>query len=176
MSINLKRPVLSGLHILIVILIAGVLPIFDTGTKKAEANFGASDAREISESLEESISFVQENSLLPVSVSTAVRTEAVPNRRLKIVTVTAYSSTVDQTDADPFITAAGTVVRDGIVATNILPFGTRIKLPELYGERIFVVEDKMHPRNGSSIDIWFSERWQALDFGVKRTYIEILEG
>ena len=180
MSTNLKCPVLSGLNTLIVILIAGVLigalPIFDAGAKKAEANFGASGTREIPEGLEERTFFLQENSLLPVSVSSVVTPDAVPSRQLKIVTVTAYSSTVDQTDSDPFITAAGTTVRDGIVATNVLPFGTKIRLPELYGDQIFVVEDRMHPRNGSQIDIWFPERWQALDFGVKRTYIEILEG
>ena len=180
MSTNLKCPALPGLNTLIVILIAGVLigalPVFDTGVKKAEANFGTFDAREIPEGLEERTFFLQENSLLPVSVSSVVGQDAVSNRQLKIVTVTAYSSTVDQTDADPFITAAGTTVREGIVATNALPFGTKIRLPELYGDQVFVVEDRMHSRKGSQIDIWFPERWQALDFGVKRTYIEILEG
>ena len=38
----------------------------------------------------------------------------------KIVTITAYSSTPDQTDSTPFITAYNTFVRDGIVAANFL--------------------------------------------------------
>ena len=47
------------------------------------------------------------------------------------VIVTGYSSTVAQTDNDPFITASGEIVRDGIVANNLLAFGTQIKLPEI---------------------------------------------
>ena len=39
------------------------------------------------------------------------------------VWLTAYSSSVDETDDTPFITASGKHVRDGIVATNFLPFG-----------------------------------------------------
>ncbi|MBI2643925.1 MAG: 3D domain-containing protein [Candidatus Wildermuthbacteria bacterium] len=91
------------------------------------------------------------------------------------ILVTAYSSTPEQTDDTPFITAAGTMVRDGIVATNMLPLGTRIKLPDLYGERVFVVEDRMHPRKRDQVDIWFPSYGQALQFGVKKSTIEILE-
>src|SRR3990167_5924685 len=82
------------------------------------------------------------------------------------VWLTAYSSSVDETDDTPFITASGKHVRDGIVATNFLPFGTKIKIPSLYGDKIFVVEDRMHPRKKQQIDIWFPERWQAVDFGI----------
>ena len=90
------------------------------------------------------------------------------------VIVTAYSSTIDQTDLDPFVTAAGTIVRDGVVATNILPFGTKIKIPELYGDKVFVVEDRMHWRKGYHIDIWFPSRDEALQFGIKTTDALIL--
>src|SRR3989344_3213041 len=63
-----------------------------------------------------------------------------------ILAATAYSSTPDQTDDTPFITAKGTTVRDGIIAANFLPFGTRIKIPDIYGDKIFVVEDRMNRR------------------------------
>ncbi|HDY68411.1 hypothetical protein LCGC14_1745220 [marine sediment metagenome] len=46
-------------------------------------------------------------------------------------TITGYSSTVDQCDDTPFITASNTRVRDGIVASNEFPFGTRLLLPQL---------------------------------------------
>lgn len=95
-------------------------------------------------------------------------------KRIKVM-ATAYSSTVDQTDSNPFITAAGTHVRDGIVAANFVPLGTEIRLPELFGNRIFVVEDRMHKRKRYQVDIWFPEREQALDFGAKLTIIEVLE-
>ena len=61
-------------------------------------------------------------------------------------TVYAYSSTVGQTDASPFVTASGERVRDGIVANNCLAFGTVVTFPELYGEKPFVVTDRMAPR------------------------------
>lgn len=92
------------------------------------------------------------------------------------VVVTAYSSTPWETWGNPFITAAGTYVKDGIIANNYLPFGTRVRIPEIYGEKIFVVEDRMHSRKGNyHIDIWFPSYCEALNFGVKRTYIEVLE-
>ncbi len=92
------------------------------------------------------------------------------------VVVTAYSSTPWETWGDPFITAAGTHVKDGIVANNYLPFGTRVRIPEIYGERVFVVEDRMHSRKGYyHVDIWFPSYSEALNFGVKKTYIEVLE-
>jgi len=93
----------------------------------------------------------------------------------KSVTVTAYSSTVDQTDSTPFITAAGTDVRDGVVACNFLRFGTRVRFPQLYGDKIFVVEDRMALKNSHKIDIWFTTRDEAKQFGVKYLQVEILE-
>ncbi|NQV00811.1 MAG: 3D domain-containing protein [Parcubacteria group bacterium] len=90
------------------------------------------------------------------------------------VITTAYSSTSDQTDSTPFITASGTNVRDGIVACNFLKFGTRVRFPELYGDKIFIVEDRMAAKNNHKIDIWFSTRWEAKQFGVKQIKVEVL--
>ena len=96
-------------------------------------------------------------------------------KKIKMV-VTAYSSTPEQTDSTPFITASGKNVTDGIVANNMLPFGSKIRIPELYGDKIFVVEDRMHQRKGNyHLDIWFPEYSQAKNFGAKITYIEVLE-
>ena len=90
--------------------------------------------------------------------------------------VTAYSSTPDQTDDTPFITASGKHVEDCIIAINGLKFGTKVRLPELYGEKVFIVEDRMHPRKGKyHADIWFSEYREAKEFGAKVTHVEILE-
>lgn len=91
------------------------------------------------------------------------------------VLVTAYSSTPDQTDSTPFITASGTYVRDGIVACNFLKFGTRVKFPDLYGEKVFIVEDRMARKNSHKIDIWFPTRYEAKQFGVKTLKVEVLE-
>ena len=94
---------------------------------------------------------------------------------LKQVIVTAYSSTRDQTDRSPFITANGTYVYDGVMACNFLPFGTKVKLPEIYGDKIFTVEDRMARKNSHKMDIWMPSYSAAMQFGVKRLAIEILE-
>lgn len=88
--------------------------------------------------------------------------------------VTAYSSTHDQTDGDPFRTAFGTQVEDGIIAANFLSFGTRVRFPEIYGNKVFRVEDRMHPRFWYRADIWFPTREEAENFGVKWLKMEIL--
>ncbi len=90
------------------------------------------------------------------------------------VVVTAYSSTPGQTDDTPFITASGSYVRSGVVAANFLPLGTKIKLPEIFGDRIFVVEDRTHEKYSDRVDIWFSSTAEAIKFGSKVSRIEIL--
>lgn len=90
--------------------------------------------------------------------------------------ITAYSSTPEETDDTPFITASGSYVKDGIVANNFLPFGTKIRIPDIYGDKIFVVEDRMNWRKSDyNLDVWFPAHNLAENFGVKRTYVEILE-
>jgi len=96
-------------------------------------------------------------------------------KTIKVV-VSAYSSTPDQTDDTPFITANGGYVGDGVVANNMLPFGTKIRIPELYGDKVFTVTDRMNKRyDGNHLDIWMPDRSLALNFGVKHAEIEILE-
>jgi len=91
------------------------------------------------------------------------------------VIVTAYSSTPDQTDSTPFISANGTYVYDGMVACNFLPFGTKVRFPDIYGDKVFTVEDRMAWYNSHKIDVWMPDRQTALQFGVKRLAVEILE-
>jgi 3D (Asp-Asp-Asp) domain-containing protein len=88
------------------------------------------------------------------------------------VLATAYSSTVDQTDANPFYTASGTHVHPGTLAANFLPFGSRVKI----NDRIYTVEDRMNARyNGKYIvDIWFPSRTEALQFGVRVMEMEVV--
>lgn len=93
----------------------------------------------------------------------------------RVVVVTAYSSTVDQTDSTPLITALGTDVRDGIIACNFLKFGTKVRIPSLFGDKVFVVEDRMALKNSHKIDIWFETREQAKQFGIKVVKVEMLE-
>ena len=119
------------------------------------------------------LAFSQGNSL----ISLANPTNPEPEVAWKLnVMVTAYSSTTWETDETPYITASGNRVKDGIVANNILPFGTKIRIPELYGDKIFVVEDRMSwKKSNYHVDIWLPCYPDALNFGAKRTYIEVLE-
>lgn len=89
--------------------------------------------------------------------------------------VTAYSSTPDQTDNDPFIMASGKHVYDGAIAANFLPFGTKVRFPEIYGDKIFTVEDRMHKRFSERMDIWMETRREAEIFGIRKIRYEIVE-
>lgn len=89
--------------------------------------------------------------------------------------VTAYSSSVDETDETPFITASGEKVRDGIVAANFLPFGTRVRIPEMFGDKIFVVKDRMAAKHNGKVDIWFETKGLAKQFGRQKLMVEVLD-
>lgn len=91
------------------------------------------------------------------------------------VQVTAYSSTPDQTDSSPFITANGTHVHDGTLACNFLPFGTKVKFPEYSGDKIYIVEDRMNKRFSNRMDIWFASRSAALQFGRQTLEYVVVE-
>lgn len=102
------------------------------------------------------------------------RVETAPTTTVT-VTATAYTSLAAQTDSTPFITASGSTTRFGVVATNYLPFGTCVRLPELYGDQVFVVEDRMHAHYGSyRIDVWLPTNDEAKQFGAKQLAMEVL--
>jgi 3D (Asp-Asp-Asp) domain-containing protein len=98
-------------------------------------------------------------------------------RRTYQIPVTAYTSEVGQTDDTPCITASGLDVckrdTENIVATNFLPLGTRVRMPELYGDRVFYVEDRMNGRYHYKMDVWMKEKEAAKQFGVQYTTIEV---
>lgn len=100
--------------------------------------------------------------------------ESKPDKVVKSV-ITAYTSTPDQTDSSPFIAATGKRVHDGMIAANWLPFGTIVKIPELFGDKLFVVEDRMNARYGyGRLDIWMdTTKQEARKFGVKRALVEV---
>jgi len=89
------------------------------------------------------------------------------------IPVTAYNSLPNQTDSTPFNTADGTYVRDGLIAANFLPLGTRVKFPDLYGDKEFIVKDRMNARYNYKADIWMENYSDAIHFGVHYTTIEI---
>jgi len=161
----------SGLIILLIsVILFGISLPGTLRAPRVEADLVEVSNQKISREL----AIVEGNSLLPVSEPT--NPEPQPVWKIRVV-ITGYSSTLWETDDDPYITAAGTWVREGVIASNWFPFGTKVRIPELFGDRIFVVEDRMSWTKGNyHVDVWFPSYWEALNFGAKRTYIEILEG
>lgn len=117
---------------------------------------------------------------VPANVSASTTTPAPvatsPTAVIKTlhVRVTAYASVPEETSDHPFITASGEHVADGIVAANFLPFGTRIQIPALFGDKIFTVEDRMNSKFSSRVDIWMPSVTNAVDFGIHATDIVVL--
>lgn len=89
--------------------------------------------------------------------------------------VTAYASVPEETDDTPFVTADGSYVHDGVVATNILPFGTKIMIPSLFGDKIFTVNDRMNKRFMNNVDVWMNSKAAAVVFGSQTAKVVVLQ-
>lgn len=93
-------------------------------------------------------------------------------------TITSYNSEPGQTDDSPCITANGfNVCEHGIedtIAANFLKFGTKVTIPDLFGERVFVVRDRMNQRYPDRVDVWMIHKADAKVFGVRRAEINVL--
>ncbi len=113
-----------------------------------------------------------------------------------VLKATAYTSSVRETDATPFVTATGARTRFGIIAVSRdllgsdLPYGSKVKIEDLGDWRsgrgkgrfdamlkdvVFVVEDTMHKRKRQQIDVWMPDRSLALKWGVRRVRITVLQ-
>lgn len=143
-----------------------------TGPEKSSFREGIQSVR--AQELPKSATIAEDSIVERPSVAKA----KVTKRASKIVDVwvTAYSSSPAETDDTPFITASGTNVRDGVAASNIFPIGTKFKLPDYFGDKVFVVEDRMNERynNTHIVDIWFSNQSDALEFGKRTLTLEVL--
>ena len=85
--------------------------------------------------------------------------------------VTAYTSSEDETDDTPHITASGKQTRRGIVACpRKYPFGTRV---EILGKE-YICQDRMNARYDEEWDIWMSTKKEAIQFGRKTLSIKLL--
>lgn len=107
----------------------------------------------------------------PIKEVTVIKTYQIP--------VTSYSSTVDQCDSTPCITANGFDLcahnQEDVIAANFLPFGTKVRMPEIFGDRIFTVQDRMNARYYYRADVWMRTREAAQKFGLVYTKLEVIE-
>ncbi|OGF25241.1 hypothetical protein A2331_06035 [Candidatus Falkowbacteria bacterium RIFOXYB2_FULL_34_18] len=112
-------------------------------------------------------------------INTLPETKTWKTVKTNYYTVTAYNSEAGQCDDTPCISANGfNLCKHNIedsVATNAFPFGTKIRMPELFGDRIFIVRDRMNKRYVARFDVWMKNKEDAKKFGIKVTKIEILE-
>lgn len=99
-------------------------------------------------------------------------------KQVLYVPMTAYTSEVAQTDASPCITADGynvcTANEENVIAANFLPFGTQVRIPEYFGDRVFTVHDRMNRRYTKRVDVWMKNKSDAMQFGVRTLKIEVL--
>ena len=99
--------------------------------------------------------------------------------RTSVHPMTAYNSEPGQTDDSPCITANGfNVCEHGVedtIAANFLKFGTKVMIPELFGDRVFIVRDRMNKRYTDRVDIWMKSYDDAIQFGLKRATIQVIE-
>lgn len=107
-----------------------------------------------------------------------------PIRVIKVI-ATAYSSDPAQTDDTPCIPADGydlckhyeTYGEGNTLAANFLPLGSQVKLPDMFGDKVFVVHDRMNARYGyGRIDIWMPTKEEAQAFGVRQMELEMYGG
>lgn len=153
------------LRLVAILALSGVFGVYFLGLK-VQAENGV-----VMEELAHNLSVIENSTLLPSAQPPVPDVSQTMN-----VVLTAYSSSVDETDDTPFTTASGKTVQDGIVANNFLKFGDRIRIPELFGDKIFEVQDRMNQRKGSyHFDIWMPSKELALHFGAQVAKIEIID-
>jgi hypothetical protein len=89
-------------------------------------------------------------------------------------TITSYNSEAAQTDPSPWYTADGTWCTEGVAAGPVnLPFGTKFRIPSIFGKRVFEIHDRSATPYGH-FDIWMRYRKQNIGkhTGVK---VEIIK-
>ena len=109
--------------------------------------------------------------ILPVNLQTAdtALADSAPEEKLGIFT--AYTADEAQTDSSPTITASNQTVREGFIANNCLPFGTKVRIDG----KIFEVQDRMNERYGcDNFDIYMIEYSDAIKFGRQAMTYEII--
>lgn len=116
-------------------------------------------------------------------------------RYIRTVVATAYSSDPNQTDSTPCTPAMGSFNlcenyeqfgTEDAIANNCLRLGTVVRFPELFGDRDFVVRDRMNSRyDCHRVDFWVGSvtpetqeiiqaaKAEAKAFGVKRLEMEV---
>lgn len=111
--------------------------------------------------------------LIP-STTTYVREEVKQDFQVVKAEVSAYTSSVDETNEDPFTTALGKRTGPGIIACpSKLEFGTKVEIEGVE----YVCEDRMNKRyrDKNNFDIWMTEKHLAYEFGRQQLEVKIIK-
>jgi 3D (Asp-Asp-Asp) domain-containing protein len=96
----------------------------------------------------------------------------VADKEVFLATITAYTSSPDETDDTPFITASGETTRRGIVACpSRYAFGTVVLVEGVQYE----CQDRMNRRyrEKDHFDIWVESKSEAFEWGKKQAEIVV---
>lgn len=88
--------------------------------------------------------------------------------------ITAYCSCQKCCGKSDGITASGAKAVEGVTIaadTNILPFGTKVKIDE----KVYTVQDRGGAIKGNRIDVYFESHEKALEYGRQMKEVIILE-
>lgn len=95
----------------------------------------------------------------------------VPPVSTQLAVVTAYTSSVDETDSTPFITASGTHTQPGTLACPAeYAFGTQVRI----GDATYTCRDRMNAKYSHRFDVWVQTKAEAKARGIQKLPIEIL--
>jgi 3D (Asp-Asp-Asp) domain-containing protein len=100
-------------------------------------------------------------------------------QRFQSIEVTAYTSSLSETDSSPDLTATNTTPKPGTVALSRdllrtftpgapFDFGDKLLIP---GVGVFEAHDTMHPRWKGKADIWFSTEQKARAWGRRTVFV-----
>jgi len=112
---------------------------------------------------------------IPVQESEVRVVEDEPHLRPGVILdgeVTAYTSSPEETDDDPFITASGERVGKGTAACpSRYSFGTEIVIEG----KTYRCQDRMNSRyrETNRFDIWMESKDEAYEWGIKELQIEV---
>ena len=176
-----SQPRLNKMNkILIVIGVLFITTVLPINTVEAATYMGA-----LKRSANHVVSFVKNTDNTQAAEAEPVKTlevkkdKKVAAKKTLVVMATAYSSTPDQTDDTPCITATGYDICNktkNVIAVSrdlvrSLGYGTQVRFPEVFGDQVFHIEDTMNARFVQRIDFHFDSREEAKQFGFKKALL-----
>ena len=97
--------------------------------------------------------------------------ETTPRLRTIVAEVTAYTASEEECGKSDGITASGKPVRYGYIASDDLPFGTRV----IIDGGVYEVADRFGGGYRNRIDIFMPSRGDAMRFGRRTMEVHIIE-